>query len=439
MPKYFIKLENNTYLPKNSPGHGFNGYLTTMLNDPSWAAQDTDVAAITHELGVINGQNASGPALASLINRDINGPEASRDQNLGLYGMAFHATPETKRRGPAWYIKSTIDAKFPLTLKLNSLVTKVLMSGGSKPSACGVEVMHGDHIYSASPLTHGSKGAKMARYQAKKEVIVAGGVFNTPQLLKLSGIGPAAELKSFNIPVVKDLPGVGENMADNYETSVIALANKDLTGGGPLIALLLKTPNSPGKNRNIYAFCGLFSFEGFWPGMPTRYGPKEYECAIVHMMPKSQAGYVKLRSADPTDMPEINFRYYQKGGDADLQELTDAAKAIRGALAKAGADKPALLPWNELHPCPGVNKTCTDAQQKEFIKLQSYSHHATSTCAIGADSDKMAVLDSQFRVRGVKNLRVVDASAFPRIPGAFPVLPTMMLAEKATEDILADA
>jgi choline dehydrogenase len=154
------------------------------------------------------------------------------------------------------------------------------------------------------------------------------------------------------------------------------------------------------------------------------------------MNPKSQAGSVRLLSANPQDIPDINFRFFEKGGDEDLQELLEAIKIFRKAYNDAGSP---ITPWNELHPCPGVNKQCTDAEQKDFIKHQAYSHHPTSTCAIGGDDDKMAVLDSKFRVRGVKNLRVVDASAFPVVPGAFPVLPTYIISEKAAEDIIAAA
>jgi len=149
-------------------------------------------------------------------------------------------------------------------------------------------------------------------------------------------------------------------------------------------------------------------------------------------------GSVTLRTADPQDTPEINLRFFKKHGSADLSELVAATKLLRQTWLAAGNG---AAPFRELHPCPGeVGKTsCTDGAQAEFIKLQAWSHHATSTCAIGADNDPMAVLDSKFKVRGVLGLRVVDASAFPRVPGAFPVIPTLMLSQKATEDILADA
>jgi len=111
---------------------------------------------------------------------------------------------------------------------------------------------------------------------------------------------------------------------------------------------------------------------------------------------------------------------------------------LRETWKAAGAP---AAPIQELHPCPGElgKAACTDAMQAEYFKTQAYSHHATSSCAIGADNDPMAVLDSKFRVRGVLGLRVVDASAFPVVPGAFPVVPTMMLSQKASEVIIADA
>lgn len=160
-----------------------------------------------------------------------------------------------------------------------------------------------------------------------------------------------------------------------------------------------------------------------------------YECALVHIAPKSQAGYVRLASADPQDTPDVNLNFFQNHGTKDLNELVEGINLLRQSWQAAGS---AVLPFSEKHPCPGTEK-CSDSTQRDYVKLQAYSHHATSTCAIGGDEDKMAVLDSKFRVRGVGKLRVVDASVFPVVPGAFPVLPTYMISAKAAEDILADA
>lgn len=349
--------------------------------------------------------------------------------------MATHADAAGKRSSPNNYVRATLadPAGYPLVVKLQTLVTRVLFDNATTPRAIGVEVMEGASLYKADPKHVAGTTAPLSHILATREVIVAGGAFNSPQILKLSGIGPAAELASFNIPLVKDLPGVGENLGDNYEGSLLALGAAPIESG--LITLLFRTPNAPTAKRNIFTWCGAFSFEGFWPGFPTYHGPTQYTCALVHMAPKSQAGSVRLVSADPQDKPEINFRFYEKNGEQDLKELVEGANLLREAWKAAGEP---VLPFEELHPCP-AGEECDDVKQAEYFKLQAYSHHATSTCAIGGDDEPLAVLDSKFRVRGVAGLRVVDASAFPVVPGAFPSCPTMMLSAKAAEDILADA
>lgn len=368
--------------------------------------------------------------------------------------MVTHADTQGKRSSPNNYIRATLadDAGYPLTLQLHTLVTRVLFdeatvnndTEGVIPRAIGVEVLEGASLYRADPKHVADTPAPPTKQIfAKREVIISGGAFNSPQLLKLSGIGPAEELAQFNIPLVKDLPGVGENLGDNYEGSLLALGAAPYESG--LTTLLFRTPNAPTKKRNIYTWCGAFSFEGFWPGFPTDHGPTQYTCALVLMAPKSQAGSVRLVSADPQDKPDINFRFYENRGDEDLAELVAAANILREALGAAGEP---VAPFVEQHPCPAGNTTnkredtplpgCADESQASYFKLQAYSHHATSTCAIGADDDPLAVLDSRFRVRGVEGLRVVDASVFPVVPGAFPSCPTMMLSAKAAETILED-
>ncbi|KAI0147735.1 GMC oxidoreductase [Xylariaceae sp. FL1272] len=427
MRKYFENMEANEYLPAGTPGHGFTGYLNTTISDPSYLKQNSDMAVMSS-----NFMEAFGGDIAN----DPNALDPDRDQQTGVFGLASHADKMGMRSGTNTNIKRTLadPAKFPLTVQLETFVTKIIINWeAGQPSAAGVAVLRGAHQYEADPFYNGTAGT-FARIFAKKEVIIAGGAFNSPQILKLSGIGPAKELEALNIEVAKDLPGVGENLGDNYEGGLFALANKTLNGTAGPFTVFLKTPTAR-KNRNIQAWCASFSFDGFYPGFPDEYGPSEYECAMVHMNPRSQAGYVRLRSNDPRLMPEINFNFFENEGDADLSELLDGAKAFRKAFNMAG---PPITPFTEKHPCPGINQNCTDAAQKEYMKLQAYSHHATSTCKIGPESDPMAVLDSKFRVHGVANLRVVDASAFPKVPGAFPVCPTMMLAEKAAADILSD-
>lgn len=228
----------------------------------------------------MTGQNNA--EVSTLVKSDILGQHPNKDQTSSLYAMVQHQDRNGKRSSPNNYIKATLNdpKKHPLTVQLNSLVTKVLFSNTTGiPTAVGVEVMSGSSLYRADPRhKQGAKG-QVTQILAKREVIVSGGAFNSPQLLKLSGIGPAAELKKFNITVVKDLPGVGENLGDNYEASLLALGRLPFGAPPPgLITIIFKTPSAP-KNRNIFAWCGAFSFEGFWPGFPTDYGPNEYVAA----------------------------------------------------------------------------------------------------------------------------------------------------------------
>lgn len=437
MRKYLVKIENAAYAP-NDTDHGHSGYLTlTQANVNMGNGSDGKamVQVMANELGI------TGATAEELVHKDMNADDGLRDTRTGIFGQLRHADSQGRRVGTNTYIKATLEdpKKYPLTVQLNSLVTKVLFSTSNmtarpQPSAIGVEYLHGQSLYSADPRSKANATGERRQVFASREVIVAGGVFNTPQILKLSGIGPAEELRKFDIPVVKDAPGVGTRLSDNYETSLISLASRDLVNVGGTHAVMLKS-SVAGQTRDLYLFCGAFSFEGYWPGFPDEYGKSQYECAIVHMGPRSQAGSVLLRSADPRDTPDINFEFFKENADTDLTAMLDGAKWARTAFSKAPNG---LLPWKELHPCKYPKTNCTDAEQKEWIHTNTYSHHATSTCQIGGASDKMAVLDSRFKVRGVRNLRVVDASVFPKVPGAFPVLPTFVLSEKATEDILDD-
>jgi choline dehydrogenase len=148
---------------------------------------------------------------------------------------------------------------------------------------------------------------------------------------------------------------------------------------------------------------------------------------------RNNAGTVTLKSADPLAMPNITFNSFSVGGDKDLTAIREGLEFGRRAFDR-------LIPLDgsfEEH-WPGTNGT-SDAALDEFSADETWGHHACCTNAIGADSDKMAVLDSSFRVRGTKSLRVVDASVFPKIPGYYLALPVYMIPEKPADAILADA
>lgn len=299
---------------------------------------------------------------------------------------------------------------------------------------------------------------------------MSAGAFNTPQLLKLSGVGPAAELASFGIPLIKDLPGVGTNLQDRYETSVIGKTTSDFaittdctflrTTNDPCLS---KWTNNPTGDRGTYATNGIAiaivqnsstssgendvfitgapaNFIGYYPGYSSDalLDAKHWAWITLKAHSRNNAGTVTLRSADPRDMPLINFNYFDSGTTTDNAAEKDVQAVVEGMTFSRRIFKDVISlngGFTEVWPGPSV----TGEALKDFVRNEAWGHHASCTCPIGADGDPMAVLDSKFRVRGVKGLRVVDASVFPKIPGFYIALPIYMISEKAADVILADA
>ncbi|KAF2028434.1 alcohol oxidase [Setomelanomma holmii] len=417
MRKYLIRPERVHY--NSISQHGHNGWLDMTISAP--AAQAA-------------GFKASDTS--TLLQRDMNSDQPNRDNLVGPFGRRYNAR-DTASSG-----------KYPLTISLDTLAIKIIFKKtGNKPKASGVEYLQGKSMYSADPRYNAADKGVAGKVFASKEIIISGGAFNSPQLLLLSGIGPKEQLNKFKIPVAADSLGVGRSVADNYEAGILSLSKRAVTGMSEIFPKFWKT--SQGATRDIYVWCGSFAFEGFWPGFLHRppffnetYGPSQYECALVHMNPRSQAGVVELRSADPRDLSAINLNFVKEpGSDKDLQAIYEGVEWVRSWLSKVNpSDHNSLAPFNELRPCEGMigGQNCTVESKKTYIKEQAYSHHASSSARIGSEDDKMAVFDSMFWVCGVDRLRVVDASSFPKVPGGFPVLPTMMLSEKATDDVLAE-
>jgi choline dehydrogenase-like flavoprotein len=346
-----------------------------------------------------------------------------------------------------------------LKVQLNALATRVLFDATNR--AIGVEYQSGPRLYGAHPRASQAAGT-VRQVFAAREVILAGGTFNTPQLLMLSGIGPRAHLEQHGIAVRLDSPGVGHNLQDRYEVDVVnrmnfpawkALDGATFTSGdrqyrdwvehrdgvyatnGALISVIARSgPDAPTPDLFLYALIGRF--EGYFPGYSSLLAqhPNCLTWVVLKAHTNNTAGTLVLRSADPRVPPEINFRYFEEGsagGDNDLKAVAAGVTLARRFVSGLKAE--GMLAKEEL---PG--DSVTDADLPEFVRTHAWGHHASGTCRIGRPADG-GVLSGDFQVHGVEGLRVVDASVFPRIPGFFIVSAVYMIGEKAADVISAAA
>jgi choline dehydrogenase len=408
------------------------------------------------------------PNLLNVLLGDANEDSQSRDTDGGYFQIPL-SSGDGRRYGSREFVVAVRDAKkldgskrYPLDVRMNCHVTKVVFDeSGDEPRATGVEFLDGAYLYRASPRSKSAAQGVPGSATASKEVIVSGGTYNSPQILKLSGVGPADELTRLGIKVVKDLPGVGTNLQDHYEVAVQGRIPSDWTflngctfsdpdpcldrwqhppllGGkgtyvsnGFAAAMLLKS--SQASEYDAFIFGGPVNFRGYFPGYSYNITSDHaiFTWAILKGHPRNNAGHVRLLSADPLDTPEIVYNYFDTGSGDAKADLT----AIREAIGVArDAFKRQLVPVDET--LPGQHVQSAD-DIETYAKDTAWGHHASSTCPIGADGDPMAVLDSSFRVRGVRGLRVVDASVYPRIPGTFTAVSTYMVGEKAADVILS--
>ncbi|KXT01638.1 hypothetical protein AC578_8009 [Pseudocercospora eumusae] len=372
------------------------------------------------------------------------------------------------------FIINTQDSGFPLTIRTNCHVTKInFNTTGSTPKAVGVEFLDGKHLYKASPLS-GASGTP-GRATARKEVIMAGGSYNTVQTLKLSGVGPASELSKFGIKVIKNVPGLGKNMQDRYEIPVNARHPNDFSildgctfdakpqdkcyaqwqnnpsvlglrgaygSDGLAAAMAVNSDYADDKNIDLFIFGGPVNFTGYFPrwGDAAVASHKVFSWYTLKAHTRNKAGTVELKSTNPLDTPIINFNYFDTGttaGGADQKDVNALVQAIKMSReANQRYSNYALLGGTEFtEERPGAAAN-TDAELQEFVKDEAWGHHACCTAPIGSASDSNAVLDSKFRVQGIDGLRVVDASVFPAIPGIFIQAPIFMISEKAADTIL---
>jgi len=462
MRGYFERLEQCRHRRRGTGRHGFDGWLTTEKPDVGDASHDLSLVGVLCKSAEAAGRalGQPGPAWLSRQSGDPNDWSHVQAERVGV-GYLPLTTRDARRRGTRERLRE-VQERHPdrLTIELDALVTRVVLDDRR---AVGVEYLKGRRLYRAHAAPSADPGTP-ATADASREVILAGGAFNTPQLLMLSGIGPPDELRrpEIGIDVQVPLEGVGRNLQDRYEVTVVnrmtsnwkAMAGvtfdkrddryrewvRDQEGvyatNGSVMSIVARSSGQPAdRPPDMFYFPLLGRFTGYFPRYTA--GAREELDYLSWAVLKGQTrnrGRVRLASADPRDRPEIHFNYFDPAQDPGGLDLDAVVEGVRFAR-ELSKEAEALLDAEE-SPGPAVQTT---EQLEAWVRNHAWGHHASCTCPIGADADPMAVLDHKFRVRNTKGLRVVDASVFPSIPGFFIVSAIYIAAEKAADDILADA
>jgi choline dehydrogenase len=475
MARYLTRLEDCRYrwgarllarLKFGVTGHGWRGWLRTEKALPREALDDGDVVRVMATAAL----QALGRPLDWLqrlwvLLRSFGDPNDRNVLEHGSEGLFYLplTTARHHRNGSRERVKAVAE-RWPrlLDVRLHCLVTRVILDPEKR--AVGVEYRDGPNQYGALRRPATDPGQTHKIYVSERgEVILAGGAFNTPQLLMLSGIGPPLALSALGIEPQVDLPGVGKNLQDRYEVGVVSrlaaptwpsLTEAEFhrgdrvwrqwahrrrgmyTSNGAALAIIRRSaPETP--LPDIFLMSLLAPFKGYFPGYSRLVAEERNRLtwSILKAHTRNRAGRVTLRSADPTVPPLIDFRYFDPADDPAESDLGAVVTAIHFArklidpLLQSRTLAEEELPGQALQ---------TDAELKTFVRDHAWGHHACGTCAIGRRAAG-GVLGSDFRVHGTAGLRVVDASAFPRIPGYFIAAAVYLIAEKAADMILADA
>jgi choline dehydrogenase len=296
----------------------------------------------------------------------------------------------------------------------------------------------------------GGGRAALAEVRARQEVIVCCGAINTPRLLQLSGVGPAALLQQLGIPVRHDLPGVGRNLRDHFSVRLVARVrnidtinelSRGLRLGGQVARWLLGRPNILALSPSLVHFFCKSGDDAQTPDLQGVFTPASYKegyvgmlddypgmtCGVWQHRPLS-AGTVHLKSADPFDDPLVQANYFSDPYDQQV--------LLRGMrIARRLLHTPELAPFREAEtlPGPGVER---DDELLDFARRYGVSsYHLNGTARMGPATEAQCVVDDQLRVHGLQGLRVVDSSVMPAIPSANICAATMMIAEKAADMI----
>jgi choline dehydrogenase-like flavoprotein len=464
---YFQRIENCRYKPLDRAlhhlgidptRHGWSGWLPIEKSVPSDAIADRQVQqVIARSIDNVLREFGAPPLEQLGALGDPNDWRVVRRDETGARYTPL-TTDDHARAGARERLLS-VARRHPdrLRVELHALATRIVMDDRNR--AIGVEYLKGERLYAADPNARAGE-AETRIVRARREVILAGGAFNTPQLLMLSGIGDPHVLRRCGIAPRVDLPGVGRNLQDRYEVGVVNRMRRSwdmlegatftpddaqyarwaehrdgvYTTNGVLLAVIQRS-QSWLPVPDLFCYAVLADFRGYYPGYSRAIRKRHNMLTWVVLKghTSNRGGTVKIVSPDPRVRPAINFHYFEEGTDTgavDLQAVVDGIRLVRRMTdGMTGLIEAEELPGRDVDG---------DNDLKQFVRDHAWGHHASCTCAIGP---RVAggVVSSDFKVYGVDRLRVVDASVFPRIPGLFIVSAIYMIGEKAADVIAGDA
>ena len=416
---------------QGASGWNYQNCLPYFKKFENHQCRDTDYTGNEGPVAISDGNNMRNPLYRAFIDAGVEAGYGETEDYNGFrqegFGQKFMNVDRGIRASTGYSYLKVAKKRPNLTILKRALVTRIVFEG---KTATGIECKIGD---------------KTSGYSAKREVILSAGAIGSPQLLQVSGVGPRKTLEAAGIDLLHELPGVGENLQDHLEfnfqyrckqpislNSELGLFKKGLIG---VRWLLFKT--GLGRTNHFEACAFIRSKAGvkspdiqyhFLPGAITYDGSVAvkghgFQVHVGHNKPTSR-GHVRAQSGDLSQHPEILFNYLET--EADREGFRDCVHLTREVMRQPAMD---AFRGEVIQP---TEKVQTDEQIDIFVRASVDSaYHPCGTCKIGVD--EMAVVDSELRVRGIANLRVIDASVFPTIPNGNLNAPTMMLAERGAD------